>query len=296
MLQQTQVAAAIGYFERWMRRFPTLEALAGAAEQDVLREWQGLGYYSRARNLHKAAKEVLTRFGGIIPDDPAELRHLPGVGPYSAGAIASFAFDRPAAAVDANIARVLARLTNLQTAIDTPPGSRKIWEIAEAMLPAGSGGRSHTSALMELGALVCTPRQPQCLLCPIQALCRAESPESLPVKAPRRKTVALQEHAAWIVRDNLLLLEQQEGKRAGGLWKLPVLDSVPGEAPVLYETVYPFTHHKITLTVRESDAPACQPANQRWFPLETVLTDAPLTAGHRRAITALAAERPTNVR
>ena len=291
MLQQTQVATAIGYFERWMRRFPTLEALAGAAEQDILKEWQGLGYYSRARNLQKAAQEVLTRFAGVIPEDPSALRQLPGVGPYSAGAIASFAFDRPAAAVDANIARVLARVANLQTAIDTPLGSRKIWALAEGLLPSGGGGRSHTSALMELGALLCTPRQPQCLLCPIQTLCRAESPESLPLKAPRRKTIALQEHAAWIVRDNLLLLEQQKGKRAGGLWKLPLLDSPPLEAPVLYETVYPFTHHKVTLTVRASTAPARQPENQRWFPLETVLTDAPLTAGHRRAITALSIER-----
>lgn len=291
MLQQTQVATAIAYFERWMRRFPTLEALAQAGEQDVLKEWQGLGYYSRARNLHKAAKEVLNRFAGAIPDDPSALRQLPGVGPYSAGAIASFAFDRPAAAVDANIARVLARVANIRAAIDTPSGSKKVWEIAEGILPAGGGGRVHTSALMELGALVCTPRQPQCLLCPIQTLCRAESPESLPVKAPRRQTIALQEHAAWIVRDNLLLLEQQKGKRAGGLWKLPLLESPQPGAPVLFETVYPFTHHKITLTVRESAAPARQTETQRWFPLETVLSDAPLTAGHRRAITALAAEQ-----
>jgi hypothetical protein len=111
------------------------------------------------------------------------------------------------------------------------------------------------------------------------------------VKAPRRQTIALQEHAAWIVRDNLLLLEQQKGKRAGGLWKLPLLESPQPGAPVLYETVYPFTHHKITLTVRESAAPARQTETQRWFPLETVLSDAPLTAGHRRAITALAAEQ-----
>ena len=292
MLQQTQVATAIAYFERWMLRFPTLETLAQAPEQDVLKEWQGLGYYSRARNLHKAAKEILNRFGGIIPDEPDALKRLPGVGPYSAGAIASFAFDRPAAAVDANIARVLARVAQVQTPIDTPQGSREIWAIATELLPQKRGGRTHTSSLMELGALVCTPRQPQCLLCPIQTLCQATSPESLPVKAPRRPMIALKEHAAWIVRNNRLLLEQQKGRRAGGLWKLPSMDQLLPEAPVLYETVYPFTHHKITLTVQESAMPAQQLESQHWFPLDTVLTDAPLTAGHRRAIEAIAKQQP----
>ena len=287
MLQQTQVVTAIAYFERWMLRFPTVQSLADAPEQDVLKEWQGLGYYSRARNLHEAAKQILTRFGGEIPEEPTELKSLPGVGPYSAGAVASFAFDRPAAAVDANIARVLARLANLHTPIDTPAGSREIWQIATELLPETSGGRIHTSALMELGAMVCSPRLPQCLICPIQSLCRAKSPESLPVKAPRRATIAMKEHSAWIVRDEQLLLEQQSGRRAGGLWKLPSMDQLLPDVPVLYEGIYPFTHHKITLVVQEADLPAEQNKSQQWFPLQTVLTDAPLTAGHRRAIEAL---------
>lgn len=287
MLQQTQVVTAIAYFERWMLRFPTVQSLADAPEQDVLKEWQGLGYYSRARNLHKAAKQILTRFGGEIPEEPTELKSLPGVGPYSAGAVASFAFDRPAAAVDANIARVLARLANLHTPIDTPAGSREIWQIATELLPETSGGRIHTSALMELGAMVCSPRLPQCLICPIQSLCRAKSPESLPVKAPRRATIVMKEHSAWIVRDEQLLLEQQSGRRAGGLWKLPSMDQLLPDVPVLYEGIYPFTHHKITLVVQEADLPTQQNKSQHWFPLQTVLTDAPLTAGHRRAIEAL---------
>ena len=287
MLQQTQVVTATAYFERWMRRFPNIQTLADAPEQDVLKEWQGLGYYSRARNLHKAAKEIVARFGGDIPDAPAELLTLPGVGPYSAGAVAAFAFDRPAAAVDANIARVLARLANLDTPIDSPAGSREIWRIATELLPEASGGRIHTSALMELGAMVCLPRLPQCLICPIQSLCRAKSPESLPVKSPRRATIAIREHAAWIVQKDQLLLEQQKGKRAGGLWKLPSMNQMLANVPVLYEGVYPFTHHKITLTVQEADLPPPENNSHQWFPLETVLTDAPLTAGHRRAIEAL---------
>ena len=288
MLQQTQVVTATAYFERWMLRFPDIQTLADAPEQDVLKEWQGLGYYSRARNLHKAAKQIVERFGGEIPDDPAQLRSLPGVGPYSAGAIASFAFDRPAAAVDANIARVLARLANFHTPIDTPAGSQEIWQMATELLPQTSGGRLHTSALMELGAMVCSPRLPQCLICPIQSFCRAKSPESLPVKSPRRATIAINEHAAWIVQNEQLLLEQQSGRRAGGLWKLPSLDGMLPDVPILYEDVYPFTHHKITLTVQEADLPPQQTKEQQWFPIKSVLTDAPLTAGHRRAIEALA--------
>jgi len=288
MLQQTQVVTATAYFERWMLRFPDIQTLADAPEQDVLKEWQGLGYYSRARNLHKAAKQIVERFGGEIPDDPAQLRSLPGVGPYSAGAIASFAFDRPAAAVDANIARVLARLANFHTPIDTPAGSQEIWQMATELLPQTSGGRLHTSALMELGAMVCSPRLPQCLICPIQSFCRAKSPESLPVKSPRRATIAINEHAAWIVQNEQLLLEQQSGRRAGGLWKLPSLEGMLPDVPILYEDVYPFTHHKITLTVQEADLPPQQTKEQQWFPIKSVLTDAPLTAGHRRAIEALA--------
>lgn len=288
MLQQTQVVTATAYFERWMLRFPDIQTLADAPEQDVLKEWQGLGYYSRARNLHKAAKQIVERFGGEIPDDPAQLRSLPGVGPYSAGAIASFAFDRPAAAVDANIARVLARLANFHTPIDTPAGSQEIWQMATELLPQTSGGRLHTSALMELGAMVCSPRLPQCLICPIQSFCRAKSPESLPVKSPRRATISINEHAAWIVQNEQLLLEQQSGRRAGGLWKLPSLEGMLPDVPILYEDVYPFTHHKITLTVQEAGLPPQQTKEQQWFPIKSVLTDAPLTAGHRRAIEALA--------
>lgn len=293
MLQQTQVVTATSYFERWMLRFPNIQTLADAPEQDVLKEWQGLGYYSRARNLHKAAKQIVARFGGDIPDDPAELLSLPGVGPYSAGAVAAFAFDRPAPAVDANIARVLARVANLHSPIDTPAGSREIWQMATELLPEARGGRVHTSALMELGAMVCLPRLPQCLICPIQSLCRAKSPESLPVKSPRRATVAISEHAGWIVQKELLLLEQQNGKRARGLWKLPSMNQMLANTPILYEGVYPFTHHKITLTVQEADIPPTENNAHRWFPIETVLTDAPLTAGHRRAIEALVKKQTT---
>jgi len=163
MLQQTQVATVIDYYTRWLARFPDFIALAAAGEADVLHVWQGLGYYARARNLHRAAQHVAGQYAGKLPDDLAVIAALPGVGRYTAGAVASFAFDRATPIIDANIARVLARVLNLSEPIDTKRGSEILWATAEALLPKRAhGGRLHNSALMELGALICTPRNPNC--------------------------------------------------------------------------------------------------------------------------------------
>ena len=162
MLQQTQVTTVRDYYPRWLARFPDFITLAAASESEVLHVWQGLGYYARARNLHRAANQVKARYGGRPPDDLAAIAALPGVGRYTAGAVASFAFDRATPIIDANIARVIARLLNLQEPIDAKRGAEILWKAAEALLPSRSG-RLHNSALMELGALVCTPRRPQCL-------------------------------------------------------------------------------------------------------------------------------------
>ena len=286
MLQQTQVVTVVPFFLRWMERFPNLADLAEAAEDEVLRLWQGLGYYSRARNLHRAAKLVLDRFGGELPSDPALLVSLPGVGPYAAGAIASFAFDRPAPAVDANIARVLARLANVSLPIDSPAGNRLIWGLASTLLPEQTGGRLHTSALMELGALICLPKKPQCLVCPVRSFCRAKDPESLPKKAPRRSTIQRREDAAWIQSEQGVLLERQTGRRSAGLWSLPKLE-FPPSSEALFQTVYPFTHHKVTLQVHAAPPPAVLSAEQRWFAPERILDEAALPTGHRRAVAAL---------
>ncbi len=282
MLQQTQVVTVRDYYTRWLVRFPDFAALAAAEEADVLHVWQGLGYYARARNLHRAAREIVARHGGVLPDDLAAIAALPGVGRYTAGAIASFAFDRATPIIDANIARVLARLLDLREPIDTTRGSDILWQTAEALLPA-RGGRLHNSALMELGALICTPRQPQCLICPARAHCRAQTPEALPIKKPRRKTVALAEDCVWVIDAGRLLLEQQTGSRWRGLWKLPVLSARPAEARLLLALDYPFTHHRVTLSVFAPDSiPAVQPA-QRWVPIEEIDTVA-LAAPHKRAI------------
>ena len=288
MLQQTQVVTVLDYYARWLRRFPDFQTLAAASEADVLHAWQGLGYYSRARNLHRAAQLVVERHGGILPDDLAAIAALPGVGRYTAGAIASFAFDRATPIIDANIARVLARLLDLREPVDTTRGSKTLWQTAEALLP-GRGGRLHNSALMELGALICTPRQPRCPLCPVREHCRAKTPESLPVKRPRRGTVALAEDCAWIVRDGRCLLDQQLGQRWRGLWKLPALTTRPIGVRLLLALEYPFTHHRVTLSVFASARAPKLSANQRWVALDEVDAIA-LAAPHKRAIQRLIGE------
>jgi len=288
MLQQTQVATVQPYFLRWLQRFPTFQALAAAPEAEVLHAWQGLGYYARARNLHAAARQVVELHGGTLPDDDSAIAALPGVGRYTQGAIASFAFDRPSAAVDANIARVLARLFALTEPIDTTAGSARLWESAELLLPP-EGGRIHTSALMELGALICLPRQPQCLVCPARAFCAGTgAAELFPVKKPRRATVALEELCTWTMHRGRVLLEQQKGSRWVGLWKLPPLTGAPPATTPLWEATYPFTHHRVTLRVYREGAPVPLAPAQRWF-TRSQLEKAALPSPHRRAVDSLLA-------
>lgn len=283
MLQQTQVATVIPYFERWMKRFPDFATLAAASEADVLSQWQGLGYYSRARNLQRVAQVVLERFGGELPDDDESIASLPGVGRYTVGAIAGFAFDRPVATVDGNIARVLARVLDYRAPVDSREGLALVWQAAEALLPS-RGGRLYTSALMELGALLCTPRAPQCLICPIRELCSADEPEKLPIKKARARTIALDEPCAWVRRDGEVLLEQQTGKRWRGMWKLP--STAPLQSKPLHTAEYPFTNHRVTLRVFAVRPPRSLGENQAWV-RESALAELPLTAPHRRAIRAL---------
>ena len=203
MLQQTQVATVISYYQRWLDRFPDFAALARAKESDVLHEWQGLGYYARARNLHAAGKFVTENFGGELPADAARIAQLPGVGRYTAGAIASFGFDLPEPIVDANIARVLARLTNWRCPIDSSVGRAHLWQTATALLPT-TGVREHNAALMDFGAMICLPRQPRCAECPVRSFCRAPHPAMLPIKKKRPVTVHLSEPHAFMRRRLLL--------------------------------------------------------------------------------------------
>jgi A/G-specific adenine glycosylase len=224
MCQQTQVDTVIPYFLRWMDRFPTIQSLADADLQDVLKLWEGLGYYSRARNLHRAAHQVMTQFGGIIPETRDALATLPGIGPYTAGAIASLAFGHDEAALDGNIRRVLARLFDVDIPARSPAGETRLWSLAREVLPPGQAG-DWNQALMDLGAMVCTPHKPACQMCPLQVDCRAfalGNQSVRPVMAPRPTTPLWVVTAAVIQRDSkvLIALRPPQGL-LGGLWEFP---------------------------------------------------------------------------
>ncbi len=281
MLQQTTVTAVIPYFGRWMAAFPNVAALAEADEQRVLSLWQGLGYYSRARNLQRAAHAVMERHGGRIPRSVDALRGLPGVGDYTAGAVAAFAFDEAVAVIDANIARVLARLQNWLDPIDDAAGKRFLESSAVSLLP-GDGGRLHTSALMELGALICVSRNPRCLECPVQADCRAVNPELLPVKRARKTIEFVAESRAFVFAQDKLWLELSTGPRWKGLWLLPA--AVPARREPDHVQVYPITRYRVTMSVCRESAP--RPGLQA-FSVDSL---PPMPSPHRRAVAALLTE------
>ena len=218
MLVQTTVAAVAPYFERFVARFPTVETLAAAAESEVLRAWEGLGYYRRARQLHAAARLVVARHGGRIPEDVEALRALPGVGRYIAGAVASIAFDRPAAILEANTQRVLARWLAWRSPLGESRTQSRLWRAAERFVPERGAGEFN-QAFMELGALICLPREPRCLVCPVSELCRARClglQDSLPVVKPRPATLEVAEECALVVRSGRILVVQ---RGSGGLWQ-----------------------------------------------------------------------------
>jgi A/G-specific adenine glycosylase len=224
MLQQTRVETVIPYFERWMRLFPTVQALAEASEQEVLNAWEGLGYYSRARNLHKAAKVIVRDFGGNLPHSLSELIKLPGIGRYTAGAIASIAFGADEPALDGNLKRVYARLFDVTEAVDSPKGEKLLWEIARRNLPHGRAG-DFNQALMDLGSAICLPKNPRCLLCPLMELCKARengTQELRPVRKPK-KAVPHHIHAAGVIvrRGRVLLARRPPGGLLGGMWEFP---------------------------------------------------------------------------
>jgi A/G-specific adenine glycosylase len=234
MLQQTRVATVIPYWERWMARFPTASALANAPLDDVLAAWSGLGYYSRARNLHAGAKALGDRFGGALPSRAADLREVPGIGPYTAGAIASIAFGERAPLVDGNVARVLARVYAIVHDIKSTQGQRELWRRAGelmAALPPELAPGDLNQGLMELGATVCSPTSPRCLVCPIAARCEAArtgKQTDFPIVAPRKKESELPVlawTAMWMQdgRDIALVRRTPEGL-FGGLWVLPPLE------------------------------------------------------------------------
>ncbi|WP_328702114.1 A/G-specific adenine glycosylase [Alicyclobacillus fructus] len=235
MLQQTRVETVIPYYHRFMERFPTPLHLADAAMDDVLKMWEGLGYYRRARNLKAAMEVVRDRHGGRIPDHPEALRALPGIGPYTLGAVLSIAFNRPYPAVDGNVLRVMSRYRAVEEAIDLPQVKRRIEADVAETLKHGTP-RLLTQALMELGALVCVPKNPRCLECPVSSTCAARArgltavlPKRLPKRSRRRQTVV----ALWITREGKFWAERRpEGGLLGGMWQLPAVELDDPSAPL----------------------------------------------------------------
>ena len=284
MLQQTQVAAVVPYYNDWLRRFPNFNTLARASENEVLHAWQGLGYYARARNLRASAKLVQDRHGGIFPRQLDAMHALPGVGRYTANAVATFAFDQPVPIVEANTARVLARLFNIKAPIDSATGRERLWSSAARLIPKRGAG-VFNSALMDLGALVCRS-QPRCAICPVKTFCRATDPETLPMKKPRARTQRLIETHAFARKQKRILLEQSSG-RWRGMWMLPPLRKSAGKRP-LHMSIFPFTNHRVTLRVFAHRARKIDEQTQRWFQIDT-LRSIPIPSPHRRAIEQLIA-------
>ena len=230
MLQQTQVATALPFYAAFLRRFPTLKALAAATEPQVLAAWAGLGYYRRARHFHAAARQVVREHGGRVPSDPEAFSGLPGIGRYTAGAVLSIAFDRPLAVLDGNVARVLSRGLAWPVSIRDARGARRLWALADAMVPMRAPG-DWNQALMELGATICTPRRPRCTSCPVKTWCRARElgrAEEFPPVASRKAAERVRRAVVVIERRGRMLMTRREGALLDGLWEPPGVELAQG--------------------------------------------------------------------
>lgn len=307
MLQQTQVATVIPYFERFMARFPDARALAAAPLEDVLKSWEGLGYYSRARALHRCAGIVVARYGGELPASHAALLELPGIGPYTAGAIASLAFGLPHPAVDGNVLRVTSRLWASLEPVDHPRTRERVTSRLASVMPDREPGRFN-EALMELGATVCTPRNPRCEGCPMASHClafQAGAVSRFPVRAPRRKPRFATFEVAVLEAPGprYLVMRRPDGGLLGGLWEFPTREisadetplpegpaSGPSVPPSIFEALAPwqelahaFTHIRATYRVgraRVLEVSDLDAEDVRWV-TDTELTRLPLGKVHQ---------------
>lgn len=288
MLQQTQVATVLnkGFYVNFLKQFPDVQAISKAPEQEILKAWEGLGYYRRVRNLQKTAQAVVLEYNGVFPREYEKIIQLPGVGPYTAGAVCSFAFDLPVELVDANVARVFSRIFNYQELIDTGKASKQLWSWAKELLNRESPA-DYNSALMELGQKICKNGNPSCMLCPVKAFCSTEEPENLPKKKPRKSVVKLSEHCVWLVKDGKLLLQQQnDGGRRAGMWALPLsVNQNLAEIDKIYQAGYAITHHKVDLQIFKQPYYLLTDQDQ-WFELDQ-LDETPIASPFRKAINSL---------
>lgn len=303
MLQQTRVETVLSYYDRFLARFPTVADLAQAPEEDVLKLWEGLGYYRRARNLQKGAQQVMAEFGGEIPSDPAQLLKIHGVGEYTAGAIASIAFDRPVPAVDGNVIRVVSRLKGIRKNVGIPSVKRQIAAEAAALVPEKRPG-DFNQAMMDLGATVCTPGTPACDRCPLSARCDAYAEgdaEDIPLLPRRNPPKEIEYDLCLIYAGSRVLMRQRTEVMLGGLWVYPMIDGwhtlkqLPaaakrktgvkvGGAAYLGEAKHVFTHQVWKMKIYAMKTEAAEvPAGWRFVTLEEMNALAIPTAVKRAA-------------
>ena len=313
MLQQTRVEAVVDYWRAFLRRFPTVQALAGASEDEVLAAWSGLGYYRRARALHAAARAIVAEHGGRFPRERPAALALPGVGPYTAGAVLSIAYDRPTPLVDGNVERVFSRLFGLDARSGSGALTRETWSLAALLVPRAGGAGEWNQALMELGAVVCTPRAPLCADCPVRRSCAARRTgrvEHLPRPRHREPPVDVKLEMLSAVRGGRRVLEQRpDTGRMAGMWQLPTVEGPgpegrhtglfpsawPAGAQVepggeLFDLRHGITRHRIRATVRGARVRRTPPA-WRWVE-PRALAGLALTGLTRKALSRLQPSAP----
>ena len=284
MLQQTTIPTVLGRYEAWMAQFPTPAALAAVDKATALRSWEGLGYYRRVRALQATAKAIVQEHGGVFPTDEAGIRALPGIGDYTVGAVLSFAYNRPAPLVDANVSRVFSRVFNDATPIDSPAGRKRHWAWA-AQLVHPTEPRAYNSALMELGQTICTGGEPTCLLCPVREFRKAEAPATLPVKLPKKETLTAEHHDLWVLTEQGLLMEKQaDGKRHEGMYRLPQRSKEQvTELPLLTTQKYTVTRYKVTRYLYRGAADTAPQGAEEFIPLQQLPTT-PMASPDRKII------------
>lgn len=278
MLQQTQVSVVLEYFTRFVERFASVTDLAQADDTEVMALWAGLGYYTRARNLLAAARCVAARPGAAFPTSAKELQALPGVGPSTAAAIASFCFDEPAAVTDGNVMRVLSRVVNYREPIDGTAGKKELTALARRLVSRTKPG-VYNQAMMDVGAMICTRTQPKCAVCPLQGYCQAAAlgcAHELPVKRAKRAKTIRELPLAWIEKDGrVCVVLRSSGDIWPGLWCLPTLEAPTGE--VIGRIQHQLTHRDLRITICRSHA--AEPEGAQWIgreDLERFALPAPL--------------------
>jgi A/G-specific adenine glycosylase len=284
MCQQTQIATVLPYYARWLQAFPDWQTLAAADEATVLKRWEGLGYYRRARDLRRLAQVIVSDYGGALPADSVSLQQLPGIGPYIAAAVASIVSGERVAVLDGNVERVLTRAFALPWNVTLPTTRHRLRALAGQLLPARHPG-DHNQAMMELGALVCTPRNPQCPRCPLTVICRGQhSPASFPVKT-RPLTVTERQTVAVIISGGKIWLRSPAvAGRWHGFHRLPLLDEQTMRAGRPLTVIkFSITKFRVTATVVAAQFRRHAPADGEWLPLPA-LAKIPLPAPHRKIL------------